>query len=162
MDALLEAMVRKVIKVFVKTPNDSLTETVVQFIKFGIVGVSNTVISYLINIAVLFLLQPYQLNWDYIAGNIISFILSVLWSFYWNNRMVFTLKEGKSRSIWKTLLKAYIAYGFTGIFLNNILSWLWVSVMGISKYVAPLINLIFSIPLNFIINKLWTFKSNKP
>ena len=162
MDALLEAMVRKVIKIFVKTPNDSLTETVVQFIKFGIVGVSNTVISYLINIAVLFLLQPYQLNWDYIAGNIISFILSVLWSFYWNNRMVFTLKEGKSRSIWKTLLKAYIAYGFTGIFLNNILSWLWVSVMGISKYVAPLINLIFSIPLNFIINKLWTFKSNNP
>lgn len=161
MDALLEAMVRKVIKVIVKTPDDRLTETVVQFIKFGIVGVSNTVISYLINIAVLFLLQPYQLNWDYIAGNIISFILSVLWSFYWNNRMVFTLKEGKSRSIWKTLLKAYIAYGFTGIFLNNILSWLWVSKMGISKYIAPLINLIISIPLNFVINKLWTFKSDK-
>lgn len=75
--------------------------------------------------------------------------------------MVFTLKEGKSRSIWKTLLKAYIAYGFTGIFLNNILSWLWVSKMGISKYIAPLINLIISIPLNFVINKLWTFKSDK-
>ena len=159
MDALLEAMVRKVLKVIVKTPDDRMTETAVQFIKFGIVGVSNTLISYVINIAVLFLLQPYQLFWDYIAGNIISFLLSVLWSFYWNNRMVFTLEEGKHRSVWKALLKAYIAYGFTGIILNNILSWLWITVVGISKYIAPLINLIVSVPLNFVINKLWTFKN---
>lgn len=162
MDNLLEAMVRKVLKTIVKTPDDRLTKTVVQFIKFSIVGVSNTAISYLLNVAVLFLLQPYQVIWDYIAGNIISFILSVLWAFYWNNRMVFTVEQGNNRSIWKTLLKTYIAYGFTGIILNNILSWLWISVIGISKYIAPLINLIFSVPLNFIINKLWTFKSDKP
>lgn len=162
MDNLLEVMVRKVLKAIVKTPDDRLTKTVVQFIKFNIVGVSNTAISYLLNVVVLFLLQPYQVIWDYIAGNIISFILSVLWAFYWNNRMVFTVEQGNHRSIWKTLLKTYIAYGFTGIILNNILSWLWISVIGISKYIAPLINLIFSVPLNFIINKLWTFKSDKP
>lgn len=162
MDAQLEAIVKKVLKVIVKTPDDRLTETVVQFIKFGIVGVSNTVISYLINIAVLVLLQPYQFVWDYVAGNIIAFILSVLWSFYWNNRMVFALEDGEHRNIWKSLLKTYIAYGFTGIILNNILSWLWVSVMGISKFIAPLINLIMSVPLNFAINKLWAFKSDEP
>lgn len=161
MDALLEAVVKKVLKVIVKTSDDRLTETAVQFIKFGIVGVSNTVISYLINIAVLFLLQPYQIIWDYVAGNISAFILSVLWSFYWNNRMVFVLGEGEHRSVWRTLLKTYIAYGFTGIILNNILSWLWVSVVGISKFIAPLINLIISVPLNFVINKLWTFNSDR-
>lgn len=155
-------MVRKVLKAIVKTPDDRLTKTVVQFIKFSIVGVSNTAISYLLNVVVLFLLQPYQVIWDYIAGNIISFILSVLWAFYWNNRIVFTVEQGNHQSIWKTLLKTYIAYGFTGIILNNILSWLWISVIGISKYIAPLINLIFSVPLNFIVNKLWTFKSDKP
>lgn len=162
MDALLKAVVKKVLKVVVKTPDDRLVETVVQFIKFGIVGVSNTAISYLINISVLFLLEPYQFIWDYVAGNIIGFILSVLWSFYWNNRMVFTLEEGEHRNIWKSLLKTYIGYGFTGIILNNILSWLWVSVIGISKFIAPLINLTISVPLNFVINKLWTFKSDKP
>lgn len=161
MDALLETIVRKVLKVIVKTPDDRLRETVIQFIKFGIVGVSNTIISYLINIAVLLLLQPYRLSWDYVAGNLIAFILSVLWSFYWNNRMVFTVGEGEYRSIWKTLMKTYIAYGFTGILLNNLLSWLWVSVIGISKFIAPLINLIISVPLNFVINKLWTFRGKK-
>lgn len=161
MGALLETIVRKVLKVVVKDSNDRLTETAVQFIKFGIVGVSNTVISYLINIMVLFLLQPYQLIWDYVAGNIIAFILSVLWSFYWNNRMVFAVGEGEHGSIWRTLVKTYIAYGFTSILLNNILSWMWVSVIGISKFIAPLINLIISVPLNFIMNKLWTFKGDK-
>ena len=32
-------------------------------------------------------------------------------------------------------------------------------VLGISKCVAPLINLIISIPLNFIINRYWAFKT---
>lgn len=161
MDGLLEAVVKKFLKVVVKTSDARLTETVIQFTKFGIVGVSNTVISYLINIAVLFLLQPYRFIWDYVAGNIIAFILSVLWSFYWNNRMVFVLGEGEHRSIWKSLLKTYIAYGFTGIILNNILSWVWISMIGISKYIVPLINLTMSVPLNFVINKRWTFKSDR-
>lgn len=55
------------------------------------------------------------------------------------------------------LLKTYAAYALTGILLNNILSWLWIERFDISKYVAPLINLIISVPLNFVINKLWTF-----
>ena len=59
----------------------------------------------------------------------------------------------------KALLKTYMAYGFTGIILNNILSFIWIDKVGISKFIAPLINLIVSVPLNFIINKLWAFKS---
>ena len=88
------------------------------------------------------------------------FVLSVLWSFYWNNRFVFTLKSGELRSIWKSLIKTYISYSFTGLFLNSILLVLWVKILGVSEFIAPLINLIFSVPLNFIINKLWAFKAN--
>ena len=58
--------------------------------------------------------------------------MSVLWSFYWNNKYVFTLENGKNRSLFKALLKTYISYGFTGIILNNILSWFWISVLSIS------------------------------
>ena len=146
-----------------KKLNLSLTETsvetIVQFIKFGIVGVSNTVISYLINIVVLALMIPLNVSWDFIAGNVVAFVLSVLWSFYWNNRFVFTVNAGEHRSMIKALIKTYISYGFTGIILNNILSWVWIDGFNISKFVAPLINLIISVPLNFIINKLWAFKT---
>lgn len=135
--------------------------SLVQFIKFGIVGVSNTLVSYVINILVLFAMKPMNVSWDYFAGNIVAFILSVLWSFYWNNKYVFTLEEGQSRSIGKALLKTYITYGFTGIILNNILSWIWVSVLGVSKFIAPIINLLVSVPINFFMNKLWAFKERK-
>ena len=94
---------------------------------------------------------------DYIIANIISFLLSVLWSFYWNNKYVFKLNEGEQRSIWKALLKTYVSYGFTGIILNNILLVLWVRVIGINKMLAPIINLIINIPINFFMNKLWAF-----
>ena len=135
--------------------------SLVQFIKFGIVGFSNTLVSYVINILVLFAMKPMNVSWDYFAGNIVAFILSVLWSFYWNNKYVFTLEEGQSRSIGKALLKTYITYGFTGIILNNILSWIWVSVLGVSKFIAPIINLLASVPINFFMNKLWAFKERK-
>ena len=80
-----------------------MVTSLLQFVKFGIVGVSNTIISYLLNIAVLLLLKPYNLSWDYVVGNLVAFFLSVLWSFYWNNKYVFTLENGQKRSIGKTL-----------------------------------------------------------
>ena len=134
-------------------------ELLIQFIKFGIVGVTNTVVSYVINVATLFLLGHAHIfqRWDYIIANTVAFILSVLWSFYWNNKYVFKLNEGEQRSIWKALLKTYVSYGFTGIILNNILLVLWVRVIGINKMLAPIINLIINIPINFFMNKLWAF-----
>lgn len=130
-----------------------------QFIKFGIVGLSNTVIGYLLNVFALKILEGYSLKWDYIIANIVAFIISVAWSFYWNNRFVFTVEDGNKRPLLPTLLKTYISYAFTGVILNNILSYVWIDVMGISKYVAPLINLIISVPVNFFMNKKWAFKS---
>ncbi len=131
-----------------------------QFVKFCLVGVSNTIVSYLLNIAVLFLLKDAGLSFDYVIANIVAFVLSVLWSFFWNNRFVFTKEEGKKRSVWKTLLKTYVAYSVTGIVLNNVLSYLWIDVMGISKLIAPMINLIVAVPINFLLNKLWAYKTD--
>ena len=143
-----------------KVPEEKTVDGLVQFIKFGIVGASNTAVSYGLNILVLRILQPYNLSWDYVVGNVVAFLLSVLWSFYWNNRYVFVQKEGEHRSAWRTLLKTYAAYGFTGILLTNILSYFWIDVLEISKYIAPLINMVISIPLNYFINKVWAFRSD--
>lgn len=131
-----------------------------QFIKFGIVGVSNTVISYGLNVLVIFLLRNAHVSWDYVAANLVAFALSVLWSFFWNNKYVFTQSKDGHRSALKTLLKTYIAYGFTGIVLNNLLSFVWIDLLGVSKYIAPLINLLFSVPINFLINKYWAFRED--
>ena len=146
------------LKLIHQEKNMRLAESMVEFVKFGIIGVSNTAISYFLNVIVLKLLQPRHVPWDFIAANIVAFFLSVMWSFYWNSKFVFKTKNTSIQDILAKLLRTYIAYGFTGIVLNNILSWLWIEIAGISKYIAPLINLIISVPLNFIINKFWAFK----
>lgn len=136
-----------------------MKRTFIQFIKFGIVGVSNTLVSYLLNLLCLFLLDKYDVAYDYVIANTVAFVLSVLWSFYWNERFVFTEKQDSYQSNRLVrLLKMYLSYGFTGIILNNVLSFLWISVLGISKVIAPLINSAVGVPINYVLNKKWTFE----
>lgn len=136
-----------------------MKRNLVQFIKFGIVGVSNTLVSYLLNLLCLFLLDKYDVAYDYVIANTVAFVLSVLWSFYWNERFVFTKQnEDYKSNKFVRLLKMYLSYGFTGIILNNVLSFLWISVLGISKVIAPLINSAIGVPINYVINKKWTFE----
>lgn len=153
----IEHAILKVLRIMGISLNDCSIVTAVQFIKFGVVGVSNTIISYVLNVAIIIFLRPYCFSWDYVVANTIAFFLSVLWSFYWNNRYVFS-DSNEQRSTIHSLIKTYIAYSFTGVLLSNILSYVWINVFEISKYVAPLINLLICVPLNYIINKYWAFK----
>lgn len=134
---------------------------IVQFLEFGVVGLSNTIISYIVYAITLMTLKSCGLfpQWDFVIAQINMFFLSVLWSFYWNNKYVFAQRDGEKRSIWKALIKTYIAYSFTGLFLNSFLLTLWVQYFHISEYIAPIINLLFSVPINYLINKLWAFRS---
>lgn len=136
----------------------SIIKKYAQFIKFCIVGASNALVSYLINVGVIFVLRNKNLSWDYILANVVAFILSVLWSFYWNSKYVFKQGEEEHRSLFKALIKMYITYGFTGIVLNNVLSFLWIDVLLLSKYVAPLLNSAIGVPINYVINKYWAFR----
>ena len=144
-------------KIIKKDLTDKKRQTFKEFLQFGLVGVSNTIISYLLYVVTLLLVSKSGVKFDYIIANIVSWLLSVLWSFYWNNKFVFKKAEGEKRNIWAALFKTYVSYGFTGLILNNILSVLWVSVLHISKMLAPIINLVISIPINFFMNKLWAF-----
>lgn len=128
-------------------------EGLLQFIKFGIVGVSNTLISYVTYTICVFL------GANYLIGNLVGFVVSVLNSFYWNNKYVFKSGEGQTRSWIATLLKTFAAYAGTGLVLSSVLLVLWIDVLHIPELIAPLINLVVTIPLNFLINKFWAFKT---
>lgn len=135
-------------------------EAFLQFVKFGLVGVSNTAVNYLFYVGCLLLLEAAGLweSADYLVATAVGFALSVLWSFFWNNKFVFAVKEGERRSIGRALARTYISYSFTGLFLNSALMVLWVKVFHISEYIGPILNLLLSVPLNFFINKFWAFK----
>ena len=156
----MEKILRNVLGKLHISLTDKTTESIVQFIKFGLVGVTNTLLSYAIYLLVLFFMRKLGVSWDIYVGSILAFVLSVLWSFFLNNRLVFKAEKG-SRSLWTSLLKTYVSYGFTGIILANILLYVWVSVLGVPKTIAPAINLLITVPLNFILNKFWAFRTGR-
>ncbi len=122
-----------------------------QFIKFGLVGGINTILSYAItNIGF------YVLNLHEQISNIIAFMITVFISFILNRKFVF--KQEEKRNFWKSLLKVYASYSITGLFLTAILLYIEEQLLGIPHYIATLMNLIVTIPINFILNKLWAFK----
>lgn len=129
---------------------DNWKEVLVQFIKFGIVGVSNTAIS--TSVYYLFVLVDPKL---YMVGNVVGWIVSVFNSFYWNNRFVF---QHSTYSWGKKLLRTYVAYG-ASFLVGSLMLALEVRLLHVSVWWAPWINMIVVIPLNFIINKFWTFKA---
>lgn len=163
LEQITYAIVRFGFRIIHKELTDQTFQKIWQFVKFCIVGVSNTIISYVLYVLSLLALQGLSVfeKYDYIISSVIAFVLSVLWSFYWNNRYVFTLQNNEKRSVWKALIKTYISYSFTGLFLNMILMYVWVDLLGISKFIAPIINLVISVPVNFVINKFWAFKTTR-
>ncbi len=157
-DETMEKLLRALLRLCRMEATEERLASLTQFVKFCFVGMTNTAVSYGVNVLALALLAPAHVPWDYVVGNVMAFLLSVLWSFYWNNKYVFTLRDGQKRKILPALLKTYAAYALTGIVLNNLLSYVWIERLRVSKFIAPLINLCFSIPLNFLINKKWAFR----
>ena len=123
-----------------------------QFFKFGLVGLSNTAVSMGVYYLVLWL-NPSL----YMLGSILGTVISIANAFFWNDHFVFKGNDNSFKSKIRRLGKTYVSYGGTSA-LSTFLLWLEVAAFGISKTWAPVVNLLITIPLNFVINKLWTFK----
>ena len=139
----------KLLSEFKSKCRSGVLKTAVQFIKFGIVGASNTLIS--LGIYYLFVWFDSSL---FIWGYTIGFIVSVFNAYYWNRRHVFS-DSGEGH--FKQIVKTFISYGATFL-LGLVLLYVMVERFSISKNVAPVLNLLVTIPLNFLMIKLWTFK----
>lgn len=127
---------------------EKFSDLIKQFIKFGIVGLSNTFISLVIYYILIF----FKIN--YIAANTFAFIVSVLNAYYWNNKFVF--RKSVNGSL-RSLIKTFTSYGVTFV-LGTMLLIIMINYLNISKVIAPILNLIITIPLNFLLNKFWAFK----
>ena len=94
--SIIEKLVRVIIGGFLRIFKIELTEkqwdTFLQFVKFAFVGVSNFLISYIVYAVFL------AIGCHWLIGSIVGFVVSVLNSFFWNDRYVFVQGEGEKRS----------------------------------------------------------------
>lgn len=119
----------------------------IQFIKFGIVGLSNTFITFV----VYFILV--KLNVYYVTANIIGYIAGVINSFFWNSSWVFK----KSKKDLSLLIK-FVIVNLITLAITSFVLYIGADKLNISKYVAQIISTIIGILFNYTLNKLWTFK----
>ncbi len=136
-------MIYKLKKLFTK-------DGVTQFVKFGFVGASNTVVS--LGITYLFILVNPRY---YLIGNTLGWLISVLNSFFWNRKFVF---KNHKEPFLRALVKTYTTYGASFLvglaIMVSLVEWLHVP-----EVYAPLIKLIITIPINYLIHRFWIYKS---
>lgn len=119
-----------------------------QFVKFGIVGGTNTIISLLIY----YLMVYWGISYlpatitGYFSSSIIGYILSRLWVF-----------RAYTSKLFSSTIRYYIVY-ISSLLINVTTMYLWVDLIGLSKYIAPVLTLIITVPYNFVLSKFWVFK----
>lgn len=150
-----DCLKNRIIMNFNISKKNNAKELVMQFVKFGLVGALNTLIAWAVYY--LFLWMNEKL---YMIGSVVGGILSIANAFFWNDKFVFKGKQNDIISKIKRLGKTYISYSGTSL-LGMVLLWVEVELFNLNKAFAPPINLIITIPLNFVINKLWTFRDKE-
>jgi dolichol-phosphate mannosyltransferase len=120
----------------------------VQLAKFCAVGASG----YVINLAVYTALLR-GAGWHYTAAATCSFLVAVTNNYTWNRLWTFHAQRGHVG--WqglRFLVVAAIAY------VANILLLTGLIALGLDKVVSQAIAVILVTPLNFLGNKLWSFR----
>jgi dolichol-phosphate mannosyltransferase len=121
-----------------------------QLVRFGIVGGSG----FVVNIAV-YALCVHALGIDYQVSSVLAWLVAVLNNFVLNRHWTFDAAAGSARmQAMRFFLVSLVAEGFS-LGLLTIL----VEGAGIEKVSAQALAVAAVMPLNFVGNKLWSFRA---
>jgi len=118
----------------------------IQLAKFGVVGLSG----YVIYIALYALLLGLGAH----VAAAIAFVVSAANNYWWNRHWTFVETKGHfGTQGMRFFVVSAIAFGANQFWLFVFLDWI-----GLGKIVSAAIAVVFVTPLNFIGNKLWSFR----
>lgn len=117
-----------------------------KFIKFGLVGILNTVIT----IVIFNVLKIFEI--DYVIANAIGYVGGMVNSYIWNNKWVFNANSKDISTVGK-----FIAVNLIVFLINTGILILLVDNMSLNESIAQIIALAVTTVINFLGNKLWTF-----
>lgn len=128
--------------VFVETDN-----FIVQFFRYGIVGV----IAAVVNIGMLYILTE-LLGLHYIFSNILAFTLGLIANYFLSVRYVFSKERKKDR---KLEFIAYVAFGLIGLFLDTLLIYLLTEKINLYYMASKIISTGIVFVYNFAARKIF-------
>ena len=119
-----------------------------QLAKFSLVGLSGYVINLVVYTALL-----RGAGWHYVPAATVSFLAAVTNNYTWNR--LWTFHDQRGHVGWqglRFLVVALIAYIANLALLTGFIA------LGIDKVLAQAIAVMLVVPLNFLGNKLWSFR----
>lgn len=112
-----------------------------QWVRYVLVGISNTALTYLTYVLMLFL-------FSYNISYAISYVSGVFYAYFLNSKFVFKT----SLSI-KKFIKFPLVY-VVQFLINWIFLFMFVEKLELSQIYAPIIVTIISLPISFVLSKL--------
>jgi putative flippase GtrA len=120
----------------------------VQFVKFGIVGISNTLLTFAVYTVLLKVFGVW-----YLAASAIGFVVGAVNGFLLNRRWTFREHVGDAL----TPVRWGIVQG-CGLALNEGLLYLFVDDAGIEKLISQAFATVIVTIVTFLVNRAWTFR----
>ena len=121
-----------------------------QLLRFAAVGASG----YVVNLVV-FTLAVHGAGLAYLFAAVLAFVVALANNFFWNRGWTFRAGAGHAGfQAARFLVVSLVAFGF-----NVVLLYALVEYAGMAKVPAQAIAIAAATPLNFVGNKLWSFKT---
>jgi dolichol-phosphate mannosyltransferase len=120
-----------------------------QLVRFGLVGG----VGFIVNVAV-YALFVHSVGLDYRAASVVAWLVAVINNFVLNRHWTFDAREGRAHfQALRFLVVSLVAEAFSLLLLT-----LLVQGGGVAKIPAQALAVAASMPLNFLGNKLWSFR----
>ncbi|HEX4520998.1 MAG TPA: GtrA family protein [Gaiellaceae bacterium] len=120
----------------------------IQVAKFGVVGASG----YLVNLGVYSLLLK-SAGFHYLAAATVSFVIAASWNYWWNRHWTFRAERGH---FGYQGMRFFVVSGF--VYAANLGVLTLLVSAGAGKISAQAVAIVIVTPLNFLGNKLWSFR----
>jgi putative flippase GtrA len=119
----------------------------IQLAKFSIVGATG----YVVNLVVYAALLGIGAH----KAAVISFVVSAANNYVWNRLWTFAHQRGH----FAYQGMRFFVVAFVGLLVNQFWLAVFLDVLGLGKIVSQAIAIVLVLPLNFLGNKLWSFRS---
>ena len=129
-------------------------EFILQVIKFGIIGVTTSVLDWCI-----LALFVRVFHVDSMVGNVFSFILSTIYSFWANSKFVFDFDKSKGR---KRLFISFFLLACVGLLINEATMLVGDKILHFDPLIVKVAGILLAAIFNFITRKLLLEKKKAP
>lgn len=127
-------------------------KSVKQFIVFGIVGISNTIVDFV----VFWLLI--QLSTHYIIANITAYSVGMLNSYFWNNAITFKSNTRQRDIVAVKRMIRFVVWNGSMLLVSSILIYAVIEFMHWHALISKLAVTIVVLIIQFVGSKKWVFK----